>query len=208
MATSRDSKAEMKRTYYVYAYLRASNNVPYYIGKGTGKRAWAKNHGSVSVPKDKTKIVILHENLLEQEAHNLEISLIAEYGRKDLNTGVLLNQTDGGDGASGRVLSDESIKKISESVRKANASGQCGFTLGHASLAGKRGGTSKSEKKANAARDNQKKSLEKIKGSKWMYDPVNNVNRRIPVDQIETLLNKGWEVKFRQAHNKGVTKSL
>ena len=41
--------------FYVYSYIRKSNGTPYYIGKGYGKRAWAKEH-NVTVPSDTTKI--------------------------------------------------------------------------------------------------------------------------------------------------------
>lgn len=41
--------------YYIYAYLRESNQTPYYIGKGVGKKVF-KNHGYLSVPNDKSKI--------------------------------------------------------------------------------------------------------------------------------------------------------
>lgn len=50
--------------YYVYAYIRKTNGTPYYIGKGSGKRMFCKQH-YVTVPKDKTKIVILETNLTE-----------------------------------------------------------------------------------------------------------------------------------------------
>jgi hypothetical protein len=48
--------------YYVYAYLRKSDDTPYYIGKGKGNRAWDKGH-SCTVTNDTSKIVLLKENI-------------------------------------------------------------------------------------------------------------------------------------------------
>jgi hypothetical protein len=100
--------------YYVYAYLRKSDNTPYYIGKGKGNRAWDKGH-SCTVPNDTSKIVLLKENIAEQEALNLEIELIAQYGRKDLGTGILRNLTDGGEGS--RNMSKLVKDKISMALK-------------------------------------------------------------------------------------------
>lgn len=87
--------------YYVYAYLRASNNTPYYIGKGFGKRAYSKQH-KVSVPKDKTKIVFLETNLSDVGACALERRYIRWYGRKGIDpNGILHNISEGGEGATG-----------------------------------------------------------------------------------------------------------
>ena len=94
---------------YVYAYLRETDLTPYYIGKGKGKRLYQRH--SVTVPNDHTKIMIIAENLTDREAIDLEIELIKQHGRKDTNTGILYNHTDGGDGAAGHIKSSETIDK-------------------------------------------------------------------------------------------------
>jgi hypothetical protein len=87
------------KKYYTYAYLR-EDRTPYYVGKGTGKRAY-KPHTNVPKPKERNRIIILKENLTEQEAFRHEIYMIAVLGRKDLGTGILRNLSPGGYGGSG-----------------------------------------------------------------------------------------------------------
>ena len=102
--------------YYVYSYLREDNS-PYYIGKGKEGRAFTKGCKEIKPPKDKTKIKIIKENLTEQDAFDLEILYILMFGRKDLDTGILRNKTDGGDGASGTIVSPETRRKRSERMK-------------------------------------------------------------------------------------------
>ena len=102
--------------YYVYSYLREDNS-PYYIGKGKEGRAFTKGCKEIKPPKDKTKIKIIKENLTEQDAFDLEILYILMFGRKDLDTGILRNKTDGGDGASGYIVLPEERKRRSERMK-------------------------------------------------------------------------------------------
>ena len=102
------------KRFYVYAFLR-EDDTPYYIGKGTGNRAWSKRQFR---PADMSRISILFENLTEPEAFSEEMRLITFYGRKDNGTGILRNLTDGGEGTSGykhtgKKLSPEHIANLS-----------------------------------------------------------------------------------------------
>jgi hypothetical protein len=102
--------------YYTYAYLR-EDRTPYYIGKGKGNRAHKRGRGGIKPPKDKSRILILKNNLTEEEAFRHEIYMISFFGRKDLGTGILHNRTNGGEGLSGYICSDETKRKMSEALK-------------------------------------------------------------------------------------------
>jgi hypothetical protein len=102
----------MNNKYYTYAYLR-EDRTPYYIGKGEGNRAYKKGKGEIRPPKDRSRIIFLKKNLLEEEAFKHEIYMIAVFGRKDFRTGILHNRTNGGEGASGSIKTEEHRRKLS-----------------------------------------------------------------------------------------------
>jgi len=81
--------------FYTYMWLR-EDGVPYYVGKGSGQRAFDKRERRFSMPNDSARILI-QEFPSEREAFEAEKFLIAYYGRVDLGTGCLRNLTDGGE---------------------------------------------------------------------------------------------------------------
>ena len=115
------------RSYYVYQLRLSVSSVPFYIGKGKGRRvAYHFTPSGLKARSLKNSIIkkamsegvevlteILFSDLTEIEALNKEVELIAFYGRRDIGTGILANHTDGGDGTSGHVKTPESIAKIS-----------------------------------------------------------------------------------------------
>ena len=102
--------------YYVYSYLREDYS-PYYIGKGSGKRAYTKGPKEVRPPRDKSRVKIIKADLTEEEAFLLEKLYILMFGRVDLGTGILRNKSDGGDGSSGYIVSPEERKRRSERMK-------------------------------------------------------------------------------------------
>ena len=98
--------------FYTYCYLD-ENNKPYYIGKGCGNRIDAPHECSLPT---KEKRIFLKKSLTEEEAFRHEIYMIYVLGRKDLETGCLVNRTCGGEGTSGWVMGKETKQKISEAA--------------------------------------------------------------------------------------------
>ena len=166
--------------YYTYAYLR-EDRTPYYIGKGKGNRI-VSNQRKINKPKDKSRIIFLKQNLTEAEAFKHEIYMIAVLGRKDLGTGILHNKTDGGDGPSGAIRSEEFKRKISE-VNKGN---QHWKNKKHTDETKKKlSGVSKGKPKSESHKEALKRAWEKRRLEK----PITEETKR----KMSESLYKRWE---------------
>jgi hypothetical protein len=101
----------MEKKTYVYLHRRKDTGQIFYIGIGVRRRAYQKIHRNDMwhnvVNKYGYTIEIIHRNLTQEEAFDIEIKLIKKYGRRDLGLGYLVNMTDGGEGKVNCICSEE-----------------------------------------------------------------------------------------------------
>jgi len=164
------------KEYYTYAYLR-EDKTPYYIGKGKESRIYRKTR-RIKPPKDKSRIIFLKQNLTEEEAFKHEIYMIDVFGRKDLGTGILHNRTDGGEGVSGRIMSQETRRKISEAQK-----GEKNHFYGKTASEETRKKISEYHKNKYVSEETKRKigaaSKGRTKGTKWWNDGCGNHKRMV-----------------------------
>lgn len=102
---------------------------PFYVGKGKGKRKYETIRDKRNLFKraiinkiNKSGLkpirIIVSNNLTEDVAFETEKKLISLIGRRNLNTGILTNFTNGGEGSSGIIQSEESKEKRNNSLLK------------------------------------------------------------------------------------------
>ena len=106
--------------FYIYAHYRNDTGDLFYVGKGEGNRYKSKQgrnpYWKNIVKAHGYKAEILEYFETEGDAFQAEQSLISELGRKDLGKGLLVNMSDGGEGASGAVRTPEQRQKYSETT--------------------------------------------------------------------------------------------
>ena len=109
----------MKNNKVVYIHRKLSDSTIFYVGIGNYKRPYKKegrnSHWKNTINKHGYYVEIILKGLEWKEACEIEIYLIKKFGRRDLNTGSLVNMTDGGEGMQGYIFSEEHKRKMSES---------------------------------------------------------------------------------------------
>lgn len=130
---------------YVYRHTKAGTSEVFYIGIGSSKNYKRANdkinrseHWKSIVNKYGYEVEILSHRLSWEEACETEKVLISYYGRQNLKTGVLINLTDGGEGALGnkhteewKIARSEAMKGIAKSLesRKKLSKARKGITF-------------------------------------------------------------------------------
>ena len=94
------------KQHYVYTHLNPKTKEVFYVGIGKDNRAWNKWAGRNKfwdnyVNKHGFEVELIAENLTRTQAGKIEIELIAELGRRQIDLGgTLVNRSTGGDGGS------------------------------------------------------------------------------------------------------------
>lgn len=100
------------KDFLVYLHRRKTDGKVFYVGKGDTKRAnrttTRSDYWNRVVAKYGFYVEIYSDGLQEWYAFELEKELISYYGRENL-----CNMTDGGEGTSGRIVSEISKKRCS-----------------------------------------------------------------------------------------------
>ena len=113
-----------KMEYYVYLHIKETTGEPFYVGKGKGIRIDRKFGRSDIWNRIVNKYgydkIMLEEGLTEEESFEREIYWINRIGRRDLGTGTLVNFTDGGEGNSNTIFSEERKRRISEGKKNSS----------------------------------------------------------------------------------------
>ena len=136
---------------YCYVYYD-KDWLPYYVGKGSGKRSHFRTDGVV-VPDE--KFIQIFRFKYEWQAHECEIELIAFWKRK-IDGGLLDNISFGGPGCRGFKHSEEHRQRMSELSIGRTFSKETRKKIGNAN----RNPSSLTRQKMSAAKKGIKKSPE------------------------------------------------
>ena len=170
---------------HIYRHIRLDKNEPFYVGIGLDdipKRAYETKKRRSQwwnniVNKYGYSVDILFENVTIEFAKEKEKEFISLYGRIDLGTGTLCNQTDGGDGINGWKASIETKLKMSEAAKTRGT-----FMLNNPKVIAKRANSNRGKKRTPIQCERlaawqrgipkDKEQIEKMRATKLLQENV------------------------------------
>lgn len=175
--------------HYVYVYFRPDGS-PCYVGKGRGRR-WrahltrchnAKLAAIIKAAGGDPPLVKVRESLTAHQAREIEEALIKAIGRQP--NGPLVNLTDGGDGARGRIMPAEERVRRSQILRSPDVNAK--MVASHLGKASPNKGKAMSEvarekmRKAQTGKKQPQSQIEKrrIHLLKYWSNPANRQRQR------------------------------
>lgn len=117
------------KEYYVYTHLNPKTKDVFYVGIGKGNRAYNKWAGRNKfwdnyVNKHGFEVELIAEGVTRAQAGKIEIKLVAELGRRQIDEGgILVNRSTGGDGGSIGYTHTEAFKQKLSLDRKGKIKG-------------------------------------------------------------------------------------
>jgi hypothetical protein len=197
--------------FYTYLWLR-EDGTPYYVGKGSGRRAYQSKDHCVYRPKCDALISVQYWES-EEKAFEMEKWWIAFWGRKDVSTGILRNMTNGGDGPSGWVPSEETKAKIKEARKRQVCTEETRAKMGRSHLGSKRSEETK-QKMSRAQKGIPKKKphgitkehLRKLQAGRWSWPTPEGLSREQFLQATIERKRKRNRAYMRMRRNKHVTK--
>jgi hypothetical protein len=159
--------------FYVYLHKKKTTGEVFYVGKGTGKRAYHKTKRSKFwkniVDKHGYIVEFVEVGLQEWYAFELEQNLISYYGRRDLEEGCLVNATEGGEGSSGHIWTEEMKEWRSLKTKEQFSSAEMRKKASDAKKGKKLSQKAKEQsvKVLNQYREKAKKAVSEMLKEKW-----------------------------------------
>jgi hypothetical protein len=188
----------------VYKHIRKDTNEVFYIGIGrTNKRPYnfvkrSLHHKNI-IKKAGVEVEIVCENITWDEACEMGIKLIKEYGRMDLGNGPLINRTDGGEGSRNFVFSEEEKNRRSEYAKRQHREGKIDYnkiskTLSNKTLSNER--RKKISEGVIKVFDVKGRKPKKIKPKRndLVWVNKNGFNKRVGSSDVDNFINDGWEL--------------